>query len=112
VSRGTIAPGDTLLLDRPWETCITVGNVPIMLVISVSREDLTSEICSGAHISRGNIYHCNTGLLPHRFSIAFACDHARGSVLYLGIAKGTYHGYGCTKKLQTPNQACRENDTA
>ena len=23
--------------------------------------DITSEMCSGAHISRGNIYHCNTG---------------------------------------------------
>ena len=22
--------------------------------------DITSEMCSGAHISRGNIYHCNT----------------------------------------------------
>jgi len=25
-----------------------------------SGTDITSEICSGAHISRGNIYHCNT----------------------------------------------------
>ena len=23
--------------------------------------DITSEICSGAHISQGNTYHCNTG---------------------------------------------------
>jgi len=38
------------------------GNVSIMLVISVPGEQIvTSEMCLGAHISRGNIYHCNTG---------------------------------------------------
>ena len=36
----------------------------IMLVISVpGGTDITSEICSGAHISGVNIYHCNTGLI-------------------------------------------------
>ena len=29
--------------------------------ISSRGTDITSEMCSAAHISRGNIYHCNTG---------------------------------------------------
>ena len=33
----------------------------LTLVISVWGTDITREMCLGAHISRGNTYHCNTG---------------------------------------------------
>ena len=33
----------------------------LALVIIVRGTDITREMCSGAHIPRGNIYHCNTG---------------------------------------------------
>jgi len=42
----------------------------VPLVIIVRGTDITSEIYSGAHISRGNTYHCNTGTVMIELTVS------------------------------------------
>ena len=49
-----------LLTGNTYHGCFCKGKL-LTLAIIVRGTDITSEMCSGAHISRGNIYHCNTG---------------------------------------------------
>ena len=50
-----------------YHWCFCKGKL-LTLVISVWGTDITREMCLGAHISRGNTYHCNT--VPQRRSLS------------------------------------------